>query len=135
IGRTPPWMPPGTEGESREIVDAVARGEVIRDREVRRMRKDGTTLDLTLSVAALRDDGGAVSGAIAILDDISDRKKREAAADETARFREQFVGIVGHDLRNPLTAILTSAQLLLRHGELSAKQARVVARVQSSAER
>ena len=53
----------------------------------------------------------------------------------TARFREHFVGIVSHDLRNPLTAIVTSAHLLLRYGELPERQARVVARIASSADR
>src|SRR5258706_6993506 len=43
---------------------------------------------------------------------------REARSEETNGFRDHFVGIVGHDLRNPLTAIVTSAQLLLRHGGL-----------------
>src|SRR5205814_8329185 len=52
-----------------------------------------------------------------------------------ARFREHLLGIVSHDLRNPLTAIVTSAQLLLRYGELPERQARVVARVASSADR
>jgi signal transduction histidine kinase len=58
-----------------------------------------------------------------------------ASAMETAHFREHFVGIVGHDLRNPLTAILTSAQLLLRHGGLSDRQARAITRIAHSAER
>src|SRR5207237_9932568 len=72
---------------------------------------------------------------IAILVDITDRKQRETEAGRTARFREHFVGIVSHDLRNPLTAIVTSAQLLLRYGELPERQARVVARIASSADR
>ena len=33
---------------------------------------------------------------------------------QTAHFNEMFVGILGHDLRNPLGAILTAAQLMLR---------------------
>jgi signal transduction histidine kinase len=36
-----------------------------------------------------------------------------------AEFREQLLGIVGHDLRNPLSAIALSARLLLNHGQLS----------------
>ncbi len=67
--------------------------------------------------------------------DITERKRRELEAQRTARFREHFVGIVSHDLRNPLTAILTSAQLLQRYGELPERQARVALRISSSADR
>jgi signal transduction histidine kinase len=92
-------------------------------------------VDLALSVAPLRDAAGAFSGAISILMDISDRKQRESEAARTAGFREHLLGIVSHDLRNPLTAIVTSAQLLLRYGELPDRQGRVVARIATSAGR
>src|SRR5437763_6611789 len=121
--------------EALRIRQEIDGGRVIRNQEVRWKRKDGTHLDLALSAAPLRDPAGAVSGSIAILVDISDRKQRETQAARTARFREHFVGIVSHDLRNPLTAIVTSAHLLLRYGELPERQARVVARIASSADR
>ena len=135
LGRPLPLVPPDLREESAAIQEETLAGQVIRNREVRRRRKDGTEIDLALSVAPLRDPGGAVSGSIAILVDISDRKQRETQAARTARFREHFVGIVSHDLRNPLTAIVTSAHLLLRYGELPERQARVVARIASSADR
>jgi PAS domain S-box-containing protein len=135
LGRPLPLVPPDLREESAAIQEETLAGHVIRSREVRRMRKDGTQFDLALSVAPLRDSGGAVSGSIAILADITDRKQRETQAVRTARFREHFVGIVSHDLRNPLTAIVTSAHLLLRYGELPERQARVVARIASSADR
>ena len=45
------------------------------------------------------------------------RQRRQLAAEllektETLRFNELFVGVLGHDLRNPLTTVLTSAELL-----------------------
>ena len=135
VGRPLPLVPPDLRKESAAIQEETLAGRIIRNREVRRLRKDGTWIDLALSVAPLRDPGGAVSGSIAILLDITDRKQRESQAERTARFREHFVGIVSHDLRNPLTAIVTSAHLLLRYGELPERQARVVARIASSADR
>ena len=41
-------------------------------------------------------------------------KAREEQLRRTAEFRERFMGIVAHDLRNPLNAILLSASALLR---------------------
>ena len=135
VGKLNPLVTPELAEESAAIRARVDAGEVIRGYEVRRVRKDGSRLDLALSIAPLRDGGGAVSGAIAILVDISDRKRAEEDVGRTAGFREHLVGIVSHDLRNPLTAIVTSAQLLLRYGELPERQGRVVARISSSADR
>jgi signal transduction histidine kinase len=36
----------------------------------------------------------------------------------TAQFREQLIGIVSHDLRNPLSAIAMAAEIMLRRGQL-----------------
>jgi PAS domain S-box-containing protein len=135
VGKPNPLIPLERADEWLAIRNEVNAGRVIRSREVSRARKDGMRLDLALSIAPLRDPMGAVSGAIAILVDITDRKRAEEEGARTVRFREHLVGIVSHDLRNPLTAIVTSAQLLLRYGELPERQARVVARISSSADR
>ncbi|PTL81551.1 ATP-binding protein [Vitiosangium sp. GDMCC 1.1324] len=61
--------------------------------------------------------------------------KREEAAQQTALFREQFLGILGHDLRNPLQAIAGNAALLLRYGGLSEPQRKAINRISISADR
>ena len=53
---------------------------------------------------------------------------------QTAHFNEMFVGILGHDLRNPLGAILTAAQLMLRR-DPDEKTVRPLTRILSSGER
>ena len=135
VGHPLPAAPVDLASGALAFHEEVQAGSVIRNREVRKARKDGALIDLALSAAPLRDASGTVSGSIAIMVDITDRKQREEEAERTARFREHFVGIVSHDLRNPLTAIVTSAELLLRYGELPERQARVVARIGSSADR
>jgi PAS domain S-box-containing protein len=135
VGRPGSLIPREVASEAREIFTAVSAGTTVRGREVRWPRKDGTLLDLMLSAAPLRDATGHVNGSIAVLMDITDRKRREEETQRTARFREHFVGVLGHDLRNPLTAIVTSAQLLLRYGDLPERQSKVVGRVATSADR
>ncbi len=135
MGKPLPLVPAEEVEEAHSIQDDVRAGKIVRNREVRWVCRDGSQVDLALSVAPLRDAAGAVSGAISILMDISDRKHREYEAARTARFREHLLGIVSHDLRNPLTAIVTSAQLLLRYGELPDRQGRVVGRIATSADR
>lgn len=59
----------------------------------------------------------------------------EADLRAVAEFRERLIGIVGHDLRSPLSAILMGAGLLLQRGDLRAEDARVVERIVSSGHR
>ncbi|HSP97464.1 MAG TPA: HAMP domain-containing sensor histidine kinase, partial [Candidatus Dormibacteraeota bacterium] len=58
--------------------------------------------------------------------------------DEIGEFRERLIGIVGHDLRNPLSTILMAAQILLqreRLGEKETELARKITRAASLAAR
>jgi signal transduction histidine kinase len=52
----------------------------------------------------------------------------------TVRFNEMFMGILGHDLRNPLTAIMTAAQLAMKQGG-SERLFKPLSRILSSSER
>lgn len=54
---------------------------------------------------------------------------------ELAEFREMFIGIVGHDLRNPLGAIGMSAKSLLRSDRLDPQDEKKVRRIIGSQER
>ncbi|MBN8613462.1 MAG: sensor histidine kinase [Deltaproteobacteria bacterium] len=51
------------------------------------------------------------------------------------RTREQFVGVLGHDLRNPLQAIVVGATLLSTTEALEDREARVATRILSAANR
>jgi PAS domain S-box-containing protein len=111
LGQPDPFLPAEAHVEAQGLS---GNGHAATGIEVRRPRKDGTPVDLSISVAPLRPVRGGRPGTIAIAADITQSKRAQSEAAETAHFREHFVGIVGHDLRNPLTAILTAAQLLLR---------------------
>jgi PAS domain S-box-containing protein len=54
---------------------------------------------------------------------------------EVAEFREMFIGILGHDLRNPLASIAMSAASLRRNRHLDEQDEKRVARITSSSER
>ena len=55
-------------------------------------------------------------------------------ARETAELREQFIAVLGHDMRNPLSAVTTGTELLLRRG-LPAAEQKIVERMRGSARR
>jgi len=62
-------------------------------------------------------------------------RRRADAMEETARLRDLFLGMLGHDLRSPLHAIAGSAQLLLRYDVRDPAQKRVLLRVLGSVDR
>src|ERR1700710_2893242 len=62
-------------------------------------------------------------------------KEVESELRATAEFREQLLGIVGHDLRNPLGAISMSAQFLMSRGNLGEEERRLIGLIVKSSQR
>src|SRR5262249_51105366 len=76
--------PRGKEREYHAFREAELRGEAPRASEIRRQRKDGSLVDVSLWTAPVRDASGAVRSTIGILADITDRKRAEAELKELA---------------------------------------------------
>ncbi|WP_164011190.1 ATP-binding protein [Pyxidicoccus trucidator] len=81
------------------------------------------------------DAGGRPERFLGTAMDISVRKEAEQQTRRSAEFEQQLIGIVSHDLRNPLSSILLGAQTVLRGEGLSERQLRNTLRIQTSAER
>jgi len=60
---------------------------------------------------------------------------REQQLRGAAQFREEFIGVIGHDLRNPLSAIRTGAHLLMKRAQLDAGDVALAERIALSADR
>lgn len=59
-----------------------------------------------------------------------------ATQQETAQLREQFIAVLGHDLRNPLAAISAGARILQRSGALQEpKELRILGMINSTVTR
>jgi signal transduction histidine kinase len=71
-----------------------------------------------------RDAQGHATRFIGTVLDTTDRKRAEDELRETAAFRERFVGIVSHDLRNPLAAIRMAATVLQKSASKSEPEPR-----------
>jgi signal transduction histidine kinase len=86
--------------------------------------------------AALRE---ALSQRRRVEDELRASLKREqaarAAAEASDSFKEMFLAILGHDLRNPLNIILTTAKLMTMRDELAAQSRKRIDRVIASGER
>ncbi|WP_257457797.1 PAS domain-containing protein [Archangium lipolyticum] len=79
--------------------------------------------------------GDDIVGAVAVNTDITERKRAEAELRQAAEFRERFIGIVSHDLRNPLNAIMLSVNALMGSDCVTERHFKTVRRIATSAER
>jgi signal transduction histidine kinase len=71
------------------------------------------------TIEPLRDSSGAVVGLIGAATDITEQDRMRKQLTEELGFRERMMGILGHDLRNPLSAIAMAAELLMRTEDLT----------------
>lgn len=72
-------IPPDLTEEEQHILKTVRQGETIDQYETVRLRKDGQRIDISITVAPLKDATGRIIGASATKRDISDRKRAEEA--------------------------------------------------------
>lgn len=131
-------IPDFSEDEEPEILRRLLGGERIDHYETVRMRKDGTVLNVSLTVSLVYDGQGEISGVSKILRDITERKRSERAlkaaqdelkkhaenlekevAERTAMLRETIAELeafsysVSHDMRSPLRAMQGYSDALL----------------------
>jgi PAS domain S-box-containing protein len=140
IGRPLLNVSPDKQEEHRALRTRALQGNSFAGFETRRVRKDGSPIDVSLSTAPLHDSAGRIIGIIAVYQDISERRliaeqrlAREAA-DAANLAKSNFLANMSHELRTPLNAIIGFSELLedRTFGELNQRQQRYVANVHSS---
>ncbi|HEY7416284.1 MAG TPA: PAS domain S-box protein, partial [Ktedonobacteraceae bacterium] len=98
---------PDHQDEFTQIMERLRRGERVDHFETIRVRKDGSILPVSVTVSPVKNGSGTVIGASAIARDISKQRALE-------REREAFMGLVTHELKNPLMAVQGTVQLAQR---------------------
>jgi two-component system sensor histidine kinase/response regulator len=85
--------PEDRDDELRSLLARVAQGESTNDFETVRVRKDGSRVDVSLTISAVRDPQGHVIAACTIARDISERKRAEEGLSHARADIDQFFAL------------------------------------------
>ncbi|MCU1466289.1 MAG: sensor hybrid histidine kinase [Actinomycetia bacterium] len=113
-------IPPDRSDELPAILRRVASGEQVDHYETQRRRKDGSVLDVSVTISPIRDRDRTIVGASTVTRDITDRKHAEAdlrqmqdRLHQAQRLESvgQLAGGIAHDFNNLLAGIMNYASL------------------------
>jgi PAS domain S-box-containing protein len=122
-------IPPERPDEEPRILARLRKGERIDHYETVRVRKDGKRFHVSLTVSPIKNAEGKIIGASKIARDISDEKRAQEeiatllASERVARqeaeianrSKDEFLAVLSHEMRTPLTAMLGWLTILRGH--------------------
>jgi PAS domain S-box-containing protein len=112
IGMAPSEFDAGLDPSLMEGVNArLAAGEIFTFDSLHR-RKDGTVFPVEIRARPFWQDGRRFG--VALVRDITERKRTEEALREADRRKNEFLAMLGHELRNPLAPIRNAMQIMRR---------------------
>jgi PAS domain S-box-containing protein len=123
-------VPADRRAEEDDVIARLRRGEKVDHFQTVRQAKDGRRIDISLTISPIRNTRGDVVGASKIARDISERKRAErereellrvaesarAEADSANRAKDEFLAIVSHELRAPMSAMVGWLRILKSAG-------------------
>jgi len=101
------------------------------------VKKDGTLIDVDISLSIIKDSNGETTRSIGVIRDITERKKAEEKLKETMELKSQFISTVSHELRTPLTGMIEGLGIVLDGvlGPINKKQKKFLGIAKRNADR
>jgi len=117
-----------------EILARLSRDDKLHNHEARLRCKDGSIRDVLINSSVYREDGKFIHTGC-FTRDVTDSKRAEEREREARReaeaankAKDEFLAMLGHELRNPLSPIVTALQLMRLRGEPLGREVLVIER-------
>jgi PAS domain S-box-containing protein len=120
-------IPEHLRDEEPEILSRIRSGESIDHYETQRRRKDGTLVDISLTVSPMRNGRGEIVAASKIARDISDKKKAEAQ-------HSLLMAELNHRVKNTLATVISIARQSFSGPEMREARAAFNSRIRGLAQ-
>jgi PAS domain S-box-containing protein len=126
-------IPPDRQHEEDEVLSRVRRGDHVEHFQTVRRRKDGTEIDISLSISPIKSCTGEVIGASKIARDISERKLAEQKVQvseerlamelaATRRLQEISTQLIREDTAEDLYEQILDAAVAIMHSDMASMQ-------------
>jgi len=105
-----------TDSALRAATERAALGEAVVGLPIRSCHEDGGVIEISLSLAPLRREDGTVGGILALVEDVTERRRMWEQVQRTERLgaMARLAGGIAHDFNNLLTVILGSNEIVQR---------------------
>jgi PAS domain S-box-containing protein len=101
-------IPENLHSDEKIIMENIRAGRRVEHFETVRLTKDGTLLDVSLTISPVKDADGRVIGASKILRDVSNRKRLEQSLLQAEKIAAtgRMAATIAHEINNPLAAVM-----------------------------